>query len=427
LILTDDPELYERLARDVGNEVPLVWARSLEEAMSHFALRSFALAIVDANLYEGASRPSIARVGTVLGDCPIVLLAAEAWLSNSRELTTAVGTISREWDRSELQRLLARGLLVGTMRLADEGGKRCRILVVDDSPEEALLVADALADGPGHFDVDACERLSDAITQLALQEYGAIVTELSLSDARGLDTVVQLQAAAPNVPVIVHTSVDDEVIVACAARLGAQNYLVKGDATPAAIVRAIRSGIERKARERELWNQARHDSLTGLPNRVALETRFRAAIQLAELRGEPLTVLVVDLDGFKAVNDTMGHEQGDEVLIRVSRKLRDTLRDTDFVARFGGDEFVVLAPSARHPEGLAERLRRALETPVTDENRSILVTASVGHATYPSDGRSTDELLTVADRNMYTVKRSRISQVVRRPSSAPDSVSDKSR
>jgi diguanylate cyclase (GGDEF)-like protein len=122
-------------------------------------------------------------------------------------------------------------------------------------------------------------------------------------------------------------------------------------------------------------------------------------------------VFVVDLDGFKAVNDTMGHEQGDDVLVRIARRLRTAIRDTDFVARFGGDEFVVLAPSARHPEGVAERLRRALEMSVIDERSSILVTASVGHATYPADGRTTEELLTVADRNMYAVKRSRISEL----------------
>jgi len=144
---------------------------------------------------------------------------------------------------------------------------------------------------------------------------------------------------------------------------------------------------------------------------VALENRFRAALELAELRDEQLTVFVVDLDGFKAVNDTMGHEHGDDVLVRISRRLRSALRDTDFVARFGGDEFVVLAPSARQPEGVADRLRRALEMSVFDDRTRIQITASVGHATYPQDGRTTEELLTVADRNMYAVKRSRISEL----------------
>jgi diguanylate cyclase (GGDEF)-like protein len=150
---------------------------------------------------------------------------------------------------------------------------------------------------------------------------------------------------------------------------------------------------------------ARTDPLTGLANRREFNSRFAHEIARAERSGQPLGVLIVDLDGFKAVNDTHGHKAGDLVLARLGTVLRDSTRTTDLVARIGGEEFGILAPDAGPEEALAlaERIRRATMSSLSDEPPAL--TASCGVATYPRSGVDADDLLRAADRALYAAKR----------------------
>jgi diguanylate cyclase (GGDEF)-like protein len=159
---------------------------------------------------------------------------------------------------------------------------------------------------------------------------------------------------------------------------------------------------ERIAAERALWHQAHHDALTGLPNRIALRT----AVDGAVARG-PTALLVADLDGFKEVNDALGHTVGDEVLREVARRLRAATPAGAVLARLGGDEFAAVVPSADRAAGLAtaDALRHALVAPVEVAASRLALTASIGVAVAPRDGTEAGTLLRLADVAMYRAKR----------------------
>jgi len=158
---------------------------------------------------------------------------------------------------------------------------------------------------------------------------------------------------------------------------------------------------QRVAAER-LTHAATHDDLTELPNRAALVTRLDALLDGAA--PGKVSVLFIDLDNFKVVNDSLGHGVGDELLREVARRLRHVMRDTDCLARFGGDEFVVFVDGGVDPAVVAERLRRAVQRPVTIDGHELVTTASIGFAVNSAPGLTADELLRDADAAMYRAK-----------------------
>jgi diguanylate cyclase (GGDEF)-like protein len=153
--------------------------------------------------------------------------------------------------------------------------------------------------------------------------------------------------------------------------------------------------------------EANTDQLTGLPNRRALEAQFGRALDRADRFGETLAVVVCDVDHFKRVNDSYGHEAGDDVLREVARTLQRGVRAVDLCVRFGGEEFMLLLPHTG-PAGaveLAERLRRGVEArPVRASGRELHVTASFGIAVYPATVTTRDDLFAAADRALYQAK-----------------------
>lgn len=176
-------------------------------------------------------------------------------------------------------------------------------------------------------------------------------------------------------------------------------------------VRTLSLSIARlnEAQKAEEYN-AMHDQLTGLPNRRYLSEWLTAALAAAQRAGRELHLLYFDLDGFKAVNDRLGHEAGDQVLQVTAARLRSNLRASDFVARIGGDEFVVALPDTGEPtsiKALVDRLEASLDVAPLPELEDGAVSASIGVACYPRDGASIAGLLAVADQAMYDSKERR--------------------
>lgn len=166
---------------------------------------------------------------------------------------------------------------------------------------------------------------------------------------------------------------------------------------------------ERKHREASMQFQAQHDVLTGLPNRALFQDRLRQALARARRDKCQLAVLFLDLDKFKPINDTYGHKAGDVLLQKVARRVRRCLRESDTVARVGGDEFVVLLPQVAAEADavkVAEGIRIAVERPYDVEGIRLEISACVGVATYPSNGEDPDELIKAADTAMYAAKAS---------------------
>ena len=155
-------------------------------------------------------------------------------------------------------------------------------------------------------------------------------------------------------------------------------------------------------------SEALRDPLTGLPNRVLLEDRIEQAFRRSRRSGEPFTLIAVDLDGFKDVNDVRGHRAGDLVLKALARRFEAIVRESDTVARVGGDEFVVLSMGTGSDEragALVGRLQNALRRPFRVEGAPVEIDGSIGFAVFPDDGSSAEELLARADGQMYATKR----------------------
>jgi diguanylate cyclase (GGDEF)-like protein len=158
----------------------------------------------------------------------------------------------------------------------------------------------------------------------------------------------------------------------------------------------------------EMTHQATHDQLTGLANRSQFTDQLRAAIERGEREVHPVTLLYMDLDGFKPVNDEFGHDVGDQLLVAVARRLRSCTREGDTVARLGGDEFAVLIDSSTatgDAEEVSERLARALTNPFGIDGHRPELGASIGRAVFPIDAGDADGLLQAADAAMFVVKR----------------------
>ncbi len=166
---------------------------------------------------------------------------------------------------------------------------------------------------------------------------------------------------------------------------------------------------ERRQVRKALEHQALHDSLTGLPNRVLLHDRLEQAIRLARRENSALALMILDLDHFKEVNDSYGHQAGDKLLQLVGRRLTGTLRETDTVARLGGDEYavVLLGADERAARRVAEKLLKTLESPFEVQGQALDVGASIGIATYPLHAEILDGLMRRADIALYVAKRSR--------------------
>jgi diguanylate cyclase len=169
--------------------------------------------------------------------------------------------------------------------------------------------------------------------------------------------------------------------------------------------------------QRRLVRQALHDPLTGLPNRELFADRVSQAIRTADRELRPAALLLLDLDRFKEVNDTLGHHHGDQLLVQLGQRLGGMLREVDTVARLGGDEFAVLLPGAttEGASGVAEKLRVALQQPINIDGVMLDLDASIGIAVYPEHGNDAAELLQHADVAMYVAKQAHIGFLVYDP------------
>jgi diguanylate cyclase (GGDEF)-like protein len=167
----------------------------------------------------------------------------------------------------------------------------------------------------------------------------------------------------------------------------------------------MRLGIA--SREKEILRLAYEDGLTGLPNRAMFQERLNQAVKLARREGAALSVMLIDLDRFKTINDTLGHPVGDLALAEIGRRLAGVLRQSDSVARLGGDEFSILLPSGdvEHASAVARKIIRALESPIIVDGQSMDLGASIGIAHFPLHGEDGDALMRAADIAMYIAKK----------------------
>ncbi len=238
---------------------------------------------------------------------------------------------------------------------------------------------------------------------------------LSVSKSNGGASLETMESLNGDVPIVVLTDSDDETFALRALRLGAQDCLYLKQLDPESLVRSLRHAMERHRRLMELKQAhqneqylATHDGLTGLPNRRLYYDRLSNAMAFASRYGEVVAVLFLDLDKLKRINDEMGHEAGDEALRKVAERFKQSVRKSDTVARYGGDEFVFIVRrvSARFQlSKVVEKIQGFLSRPILLDGRKVRITASVGISVYSRDGETARELVQKADEAMYLSKK----------------------
>jgi diguanylate cyclase (GGDEF)-like protein/PAS domain S-box-containing protein len=191
---------------------------------------------------------------------------------------------------------------------------------------------------------------------------------------------------------------------------------VRGDSGEVDHYISIFSDItERKMREEHIQHQAQHDFLTGLPNRILLEDRFNWIVASARRHHQQIAILFIDLDGFKSINDTLGHRVGDALLCAMAQRLREAVRSSDTVSRHGGDEFVCLLTELESTGAaikIADEMLKSLQQPIPVDHHLPEVTASIGISIHPMHGQTLEELMARADEAMYAAKRQGRNQYV---------------
>jgi diguanylate cyclase (GGDEF)-like protein len=289
------------------------------------------------------------------------------------------------------------------------------VLLVEDNLGDVRLLREMFKEQASHStELAHVECMRAAETYLTGHVVDVILLDLGLPDAQGLEAIRRARAAAPDVPLVVLTGLDDESLGVRAMQSGAQDYLMKGQFETRALLRALRYAIERKTMEnstlamaRQMAHAAEHDSLTGLPNRMLLNDRIGQAIIAAPRHKKKIAVLFLDLDGFKYINDSFGHSVGDKLLQSVAKSLVDCARDSDTISRLGGDEFVVLLSELERAEDAAvaaTRMLQAVAGPYFIDRSHLHVSASIGVSVYPDDGLDADTLVKNADTAMYQAK-----------------------
>jgi diguanylate cyclase (GGDEF)-like protein len=388
-------------------------AASGAEAVARMQGRSYPVVVTDLRMPGMDGIALIEQLSTIRPDTAFVLVTADPHpdiARNERVDAAIASVIEKPLDVDELARTLAHAFEFQRRRVSSMRALRrsdppsiC-VLLVEDNPADAELITEMLRG----YKVRTVSRLSDALRLIHDERFETIVTDVALPDARGIDAVMRLQAAAPHAAIIAMSSLDDDALAQQIIRLGAQDYLLKQTLARRSMLRSITYGHERKHAEQRLIQLAHYDQLTGLANRTSFfEHTTRVASRARRMR-QRFAVMLLDLDGFKAVNDALGHDAGDTLLQEISHRMRLVFREYDVVARLGGDEFAVLlseVASVDQISAVAQRLLTTVSAPVWMGENCVETTASIGIALFPESAESITDLLKCADSAMYDAKR----------------------
>jgi len=310
-------------------------------------------------------------------------------------------------DHAERRWATDRRQAVGRRQMGVRGDKLV-VLVVSDQEIEARRIRDLLSGADADRFAVAAAAPEASLARLARGGVDVVLLAMSLSARRGFATFTELRTLAPAVPFLFLSDAEDERNGLEAVRAGAQDFLVKSDVDGPVLAHALRLAIERNRLHAALLDLALVDDLTGLYNRRGFLTLATRDLRLARRGNETLLVAFADLDDLKGVNDSAGHAVGDRALRDTAALLRQTFRDSDLVARIGGDEYAVLVRHAG-PESagvLADRLKRQVREFNRRAARPYRLSISLGFATHKASTLgSVAGLLDRADRALYRDKR----------------------
>jgi len=293
--------------------------------------------------------------------------------------------------------------------LVSTNGKPIRILLVSEDPEARRLRDLLESHGPSEFRITHVYSLERAAECLTYEDADALLIDIGPDQARVPAILQAATAGVPGVPTVILSESESETLAVESLRKGAQDFIAKARLDRATLARSLRFAIERHRLQKTLQSLSLIDDLTGLHNHRGFLALAEQQLRVIRRKGAALLVYV-DLDELKLINDNHGHLEGNRALIATAGILRDTFRQSDILARIGGDEFCVLMTDAGHDS--AVHVRKRLQQRVDIANRLATsrfhLSLSVGITDVPAVRQtSLEELLKIADALMYEQKRSK--------------------
>ena len=309
------------------------------------------------------------------------------------------------------------------LRPGEAEGETPLILVVDDNPDNLEIISTRLRFRG--YDVATADRGDSAIQQVHESTPDLILLDIMMPDMDGYEVArrIRQEESLPYIPIIVVTARDSTEDKVTGLDAGADDYLTKPinfpelEARVRSMLRIKRLQDQLEEKNRELEQLSISDGLTGLYNHRHMHELLQDEFERSGRTGDPLSVVMLDIDHFKKVNDTYGHQAGDGVLQELSDILRETAREIDKLGRYGGEEFMVILPGSDRDAGItfAERVREHVQNQKFDihADHPLDMTVSAGVATYPADpADGPRRLVHFADRALYSAKNSGRNRVV---------------
>ena len=300
----------------------------------------------------------------------------------------------------------------GTSEDPKTSAEKVKTLVVDDEEIVRSFLIDVLTDEG--YQVTAVSSGDEAVKLLTTNDYDLIITDIKMPGTDGMEVLRMAKARDPNQNVIVMTGYASTETAVESMKLGAADYITKPfnlDQIKIVVAKTLeRSRLRQKAEEGEIYKQlSRIDGLTELYNYTFFQQLLKTEVERAGRYGHQLSLLMIDIDNFKGYNDDYGHPAGDDALRKLARVMSRAVRGCDFIARYGGDEFVVVLPETDQSEAktIGERLRTLVSKTKFDgaqEGGESIITVSVGLATYPRDAQTREDLVKRADQALYKAK-----------------------
>jgi diguanylate cyclase (GGDEF)-like protein len=297
-------------------------------------------------------------------------------------------------------------------KLTGDSREQSAVLIVDDNLADRMLFSELIDRGADYAQGELLQAESCEEAQLLLEKYqpSCCLIDYMMPGANGSEFIKSIRQEDQNrhVPIIMMTGEGDEKVAVDIMRSGAQDYLIKGEITKELLNHSIKSAIQACQLQDQLQYLAHYDVLTGLLNRALFLDRLQSAIDKCNRYKNSCSVLYIDVDDFKYINDYYGHYEGDEVLKAIATRMKESCRNTDSPARLGGDEFAILLDCINEEDTnkTAEKILRAVSQPILVGGISITVSLSIGIAYYPKTAADMQELLKQADEAMYQAKQS---------------------
>lgn len=282
------------------------------------------------------------------------------------------------------------------------------ILIADDDPATRLLLRHTMEQESYHV-LEVANGL-EAVEIGKQHKPDLILMDAVMPEMDGFKATAELLQTdeCKDTPILIITALDDDQSISHAFSMGACDYITK-PINWSVLKNRVSRLLQTVAAERKIRHLAYHDTLTGLPNRLLFADRTSQAICRAQRNKSRFALLFIDLDRFKVINDSMGHEAGDTLLKSVTRSLKSSVRKSDTVARLGGDEFTLILENIQSTDVVASKaqyLLDALSLPIKIQGREVCISASIGISLFSDDGESFGELLKNADTAMYEAKQS---------------------